>query len=145
MYDFVVGIAGFEPAVSRSQAERLTKLAHIPITIWRFLREQARIVVSSLRKVLTSRLILSSLLISIGRPGIIIYPFIWGVDAPLQISPIFSMISITHLSPRGGSYYERPEAVGFEPTNAGIKTQCVNQFHHAPINKTPFKLFLGKK
>ena len=42
------------------------------------------------------------------------------------------MISVTHLSPRGGSYYERPEAVGFEPTNAGIKTQCVNQFHHAP-------------
>ena len=45
------------------------------------------------------------------------------------------MISVTHLSPRGGSYYERPEAVGFEPTNAGIKTQCVNQFHHAPKTK----------
>ena len=76
----MVGIAGFEPAVSRSQAERLTKLAHIPIII-------------------------------------------------------SSMISVTHLSPRGGSYYERPEAVGFEPTNAGIKTQCVNQFHHAPKTK----------
>ena len=48
---------------------------------------------------------------------------------PIKIS---SMISVTHLSPRGGSYYERPEAVGFEPTNAGIKTQCVSQFHHAP-------------
>lgn len=42
------------------------------------------------------------------------------------------MISVTHLSPRGGSYYERPEGVGFEPTNAGIKIQSVNQLHHPP-------------
>ena len=55
--------------------------------------------------------------------------------AKLSYTPIIisSMISVTHLSPRGGSYYERPEAVGFEPTNAWIKTKCVSQFHHAPI------------
>ena len=74
----MVGIAGFEPAVSRSQAERLTKLAHIPITI-------------------------------------------------------SSMISVTHLSPRGGSYYERPTAAGLEPAYNGVKVHCVNQLHHAAI------------
>ena len=61
------------------------------------------------------------------------FPSQAGRSTKLSYTPIISsMISITHLSPRGGSYYERPEAVGFEPTNAGIKTQCVSQFHHAP-------------
>ena len=62
------------------------------------------------------------------------FPSQAGRSTKLSYTPIIisSMISVTHLSPRGGSYYERPEAVGFEPTNAGIKTQCVSQFHHAP-------------
>ena len=56
----------------------------------------------------------------------------------LSYTPIISsMISVTHLSPRGGSYYERPTAAGLEPAYNGVKVHCVNQLHHAAIiNKT---------
>ena len=62
------------------------------------------------------------------------FPSQAGRSTKLSYTPIIisSMISVTHLSPRGGSYYERPTAAGLGPANAGIKTQCVNQFHHAP-------------
>ena len=50
------------------------------------------------------------------------FPSQAGRSTKLSYTPIIisSMISVTHRSPRGGSYYERPEAVGFEPTDAEI-------------------------
>ena len=117
----MVGVAGFEPATTRSQAEdssqtelysdNYLKISERTGTHSRFFSE----------KVLTSRLILSSLLISIGRPGIIIYPFIWRVNAPLQI------------------FFKMATAAGLEPAYNGVKVHCVNQLHHAAImNKTLF-------
>ena len=64
------------------------------------------------------------------------FPSQAGRSTKLSYTPIVisSMISVTHLSPRGGSYYERPEAVGFEPTDAGIKTLCLTTWRR-PNNK----------
>ena len=67
------------------------------------------------------------------------FPSQAGRSTKLSYTPIniSSMISVTHLSPRGGSYYERPTAAGLEPAYNGVKVHCVNQLHHAAIiNKT---------
>ena len=63
--------------------------------------------------------------------------------AKLSYTPIIisSMISVTHLSPRGGSYYERPETVGFEPTDAGIKTLCLTAWRRPKKTRHNIKHF----